>query len=228
MRAPARAGARSRSWCFWGRAVHVLTYRTERRRTLPPVRLERFEPHFAELVASWVRSEREAYWLAPHTPPPITAERVVAWSVAGRHPLQLMEAGMPVPVAYGELNVLNAAGREYWLGHLIVDCTRRGRGLGVRLVELLIERGFQRLGARRISLVVFTDNLVAQRSYRAAGMRDEGYEVHHFPAYGTSERLLRMAIEDWMQVGAVTGSGRASSWRPESARPPRCGTCAPS
>jgi RimJ/RimL family protein N-acetyltransferase len=160
--------------------------------------LERFEPRYAGLVASWVCSEREAYWLAPHTPPPITAERVVGWAVDGRHPLQLIEAGTPVPVAYGELNVLNAAAREYWLGHLIVDRARRGRGLGVRLVELLIERGFRRLGARRISLVVFPDNLVAQRSYRAAGMHDEGYEVHHFPAYGTRERLLRMAIEDWM------------------------------
>lgn len=178
--------------------MHVLTNRTESRGTRPPTRLERFDPRHAELVASWVRSEREAYWLAPHTPPPITAERVLGWSVEGRHALQLMEGGTPVPVAYGELNVLNAAAREYWLGHLIVDPDRRGRGLGVRLVELLIERGFRRLGARRISLVVFTDNVVAQRSYRSAGMRDEGYEVHRFPAYGTSERLLRMAIEDWM------------------------------
>jgi RimJ/RimL family protein N-acetyltransferase len=178
--------------------MRVLTDRTEPRRTSPPTRLERFDPRHTELVASWVRSEREAYWLAPHTPPPITAERVLAWSMEGRHPLQLMEGGALAPVAYGELNVLNASAREYWLGHLIVDPERRGRGLGVRLVELLIQRGFQHLGARRISLVVFTDNLVAQRSYRAAGMREEGYEVHRFPAYGTSERLLRMGIEDWM------------------------------
>ncbi|HMQ15635.1 MAG TPA: N-acetyltransferase [Phycisphaerae bacterium] len=157
------------------------------------LRLERFRPGCAPLVASWVRDAREAYWLAPHSPPPITPASVLGWASPGRRPFQLVGAGA-APVAYGEINVLNAERAEYWLGHLIVDPAQRGRRHGVRLVRELVRFGFAALAASRISLVVFEDNENAIACYRSAGMRDDGREFHRFAACGTSASLLRMAV----------------------------------
>jgi len=156
------------------------------------LRLRAFEPRYAARVVSWVRGSREAYWLAPRTKPPLTAAKVCAWSGPGRSPLMLMAGAEAEPLAYGELNLLNEACGEYWLGHLVVDPWQRGCGLGRRLTELLLQRAFQRCGARRVSLVVFPDNHAAIGCYRAAGLVEDGHETHWFAPYRRHERLLRL------------------------------------
>ncbi|MEW6249512.1 MAG: GNAT family N-acetyltransferase [Planctomycetota bacterium] len=155
-------------------------------------RLAPFDPRWAEHVVAWVRTPLEAYWLAPKTPPPLTAERLVSWRGADQQPFMLLAPGSPGPVAYGELNRLSGTRREYWLGHLIVDPNQRGRGLGVQLTRLLLAEAFDHRGARRVTLVVFPENQVALRCYRAAGMCEDGCEWHYFPAYDRRESLVRL------------------------------------
>jgi len=151
-----------------------------------------FEDEHAARVASWVLNEREAYLLAPRTPPPLTAEKIRGWVGPGRQQFLLIEIGKKRPVGYGELNVLRTEERHFWLGHLIVDPRRRGRGLGTRLTRLLLERAFNQQGARRVTLVVFAENHRALACYRAAGLRDAGFEMHCFPPYDRQVRLLKM------------------------------------
>lgn len=159
------------------------------------VRLDPFDPRHAALVASWVRDAREAFQLAPRTPPPMTAERIAQWGCEPGHmALQLVEVGRDAPVAYGEVNLLNPEQGEYWLGHLLVDPARRGERLGFELTRQLVHRAFARLAARRVSLVVFPDNERAISVYKAAGFFPDGFELHEFPAYGLQERLLRMTV----------------------------------
>lgn len=154
--------------------------------------LEAFQPGRAELVVSWVQSRQESFWLAPRTPPPLTATEIVGWQGPGRSAHTLFTPDYPVPVGYGELNVLNGAARTYWLGHLIVAPAQRDRGYGLQLTRLLLRQAFSRHGAREVSLVVFPENRAAIRCYRAAGLRDDGCERHEFPAYGVQVELLRM------------------------------------
>ncbi len=161
--------------------------------TIPACRLLPFQPSCADLVMSWVTDAREAFWIAPRTPPPLTAAEVLNWQVPGHQAHLLVEAGRAAPLGYGELNVLNGAERRYWLGHLIVDPAQRGRGCGLQLTRFLLWQAFARQGAADVTLVVFPDNARAIACYRAAGMRDNGYETHDFPAYGRRVRLLRMA-----------------------------------
>jgi RimJ/RimL family protein N-acetyltransferase len=165
----------------------------QRAGSVSELRLEPFDPAQAERVAGWVRNEREAYWFAPKTTPPIAARDIRGWGVAGHEQLQLLPAGAKEPVAYGELNALHGAHGQYWLGHLIVDPGLRGQGIGQVLTRLLLNRAFRQLRARRVSLVVFPDNATAIACYRAAGMREDGFEEHDLPAYGARARLLRMA-----------------------------------
>ena len=151
-----------------------------------------FDPHFAPRVLSWVRDPLEAYWLAPRTSPPLTVRKILDWAAVGHNLLMLLTPEQPDPLAYGEVNVLLQRQREYWLGHLIVDPRHRGRGLGRQLTRLLLRRAFQRYNARRVSLVVFPENVAAVASYHAVGMQEDGYEIHAFKAYGRRKRLLRM------------------------------------
>ena len=163
------------------------------RTTTPACRLLSFHPSCADLVMSWVSDAREAFWIAPRTPPSLTAAEVLNWQVPGHQAYLLAEAGRAPPIGYGELNVLNGAARRYWLGHPIVDPAQRGRGCGLQLTRLLLRQAFAQHGSVDVTLVVFPDNTRAIACYRAAGMRENGYETHEFPAYGRRVRLLRMA-----------------------------------
>ncbi len=164
-----------------------------RRRTAPIYRLVPFNPPWADRVVSWVCNAQETYWLAPQTPPPLTATRLLSWQKPGHHPFLLFEPGDQQPIGYGELNELTGGYRQYWLGHLIVDPARRGRGYGKLLAQMLLREAFEQRGARRVTLVVFPENERAVACYRAAGMHDDDYETHDFPAYRRRESLLRLA-----------------------------------
>lgn len=145
-------------------------------------------------VAGWVRNATDAYHLAPRTWPPITEQRVREWGGYGCEQLVLIDSCGSRPVAYGELNLLSSRKAEYWLGHLIVDPDRRGMGLGRELTSLLLKRAFEQKRAKRVSLVVFSDNRAAVECYKASGMQVDGWEMHDLPPYGRRERLLRMAV----------------------------------
>lgn len=157
----------------------------------PTLRLTPFDQRYAELVVAWVRDPQEGFWLAPRTAPPLTADKVRAWTQPGRNPFMLVEGDAPEPLAYGEANALRHTRNEYWLGHLIVDPHYRGRGLGRRLTELLLRQAFHVYRARRVSLVVFRQNAPAVATYRSTGMRADGYETHRFGPSRRPERLLR-------------------------------------
>ena len=160
----------------------------------PLLQVAPFQDGWAGLVASWVRDDDELYELAPRLLPPMTAAKVCSWQAPGRRPWLLYESERARPIGYGELNVLGAADREYWLGHIIIDPVERGRGLGMELVRQLMGLAFDELGARITSLVVFPSNAAAVACYRAAGLRAIGHESHYFRARRRQCRLLRMAI----------------------------------
>ncbi len=167
------------------------------RRLSQACRLLPFQPAWAELVVSWVQDAREAYWLAPLTAPPLTPVEVLRWHKPDHNPFALVVQHNPDPIGYGEVNRLEGRNREYWLGHLIVDPRRRGKGYGAQLTRLLLREAFEERGARRVTLVVFPHNEAARACYRAAGMREDGYEWHTFPAYGRRESLVRFAATRW-------------------------------
>ena len=157
-------------------------------------RLARFDPAWAVEIPGWIRNPQETYWLAPHSPPPITAAEVVRWQTPAHVGHFLCMPDSPRPVGYGEVNCLNEKERRYWLGHLIIDPEYRGRGLGRELTWLLIRRALDHHAARSVTLVVFPDNHAAIAAYRAAGMSDDGSEAHTFENYGTTVLMRRMAV----------------------------------
>ncbi len=153
-----------------------------------------FTDDYASFVASWVRSEAELLWLAPGTPPPLTAEKVAAWKQERRERLLLWNGRDDHPIAYAELNDMPHARFQMWIGHFLLNPAHRGRAWGVRFAQALLARAFLECGASDVLLVVFPDNVRAIRCYERAGMIEMGQERKRFKTTGREHLFTRMGI----------------------------------
>ncbi len=146
-------------------------------------------------MATWVRSEQDLTWLAPGTPPPLTARKVLAWRNEFCSPQVLIAEDEPVPCGYCELNRMRSNPARYWLGHVILKPSHRGQGIGRLLVELLLRQAFAERNAAGVSLVVFPDNAAAIACYERCGFVVTRQEHHQFKRTGQRHRLLRMELD---------------------------------
>lgn len=146
------------------------------------------------MIATWVRGDRELLWLAPRTQPPLTAAKVMAWGREREHRFLLWDAVSGSAVGYSELNEMPGERDSYWIGHFLVDPSRRGRGIGRRFVHALLCQAFQGWNAREVSLVVFPENQSAILCYERNGMETNGREFKYFKETRRRHEFLRMAI----------------------------------
>jgi len=63
-------------------------------------------------------------------------------------------------------------------GFVIVDDSKRGKGYGKQMLHLAIDYAQRKLGARKISLGVFCDNLSAIECYKSVGFRITGEDAY--------------------------------------------------
>ena len=153
-----------------------------------------FDRDFAPMVASWVYSDRELFWLAPRTEPPLTSGKVIAWCTPASSPLLLWHNDENDPIGYAELNFMPGEKTHLWIGHCLIRPDRRGMGFGHRIVELLLREAFDRRRALAVSLVVFPDNAAAIRCYRTAGFVHVREQFKYMPATGRQHCMLEMRI----------------------------------
>jgi len=155
-----------------------------------------FDNLYAPTIASWIWDDRQLAWLAPSTQPPLTAVKVVSW----KRPLSQRMLGTiksnPLPIAYGELNPMSKDPGHLWIGHVVLDPNYRQRGLGRGFVEAICRVGWDQMGADRISLIVFPDNLPAIKCYQRVGFQEIGEEHHAFGGRGPRLRLLRLEFKN--------------------------------
>ena len=159
----------------------------------PDVVLAPFRKAHAATLASWVPTDDELRLLAPSTPPPLTATKILEWQRPRGHSyVGLIEGGRSAG-AYAELNPVGQEPNHLWLGHCLVRTDLRGRGIGRAFVQSLLCRAFEELGAIRISLIVFPQNQAAVRCYLHTGFVHVGDEWHSFDRR-PPDRLLRLEI----------------------------------
>ncbi len=158
------------------------------------LRLGPFDRRCADVIARWADTPERLRLLAPGTDSPLTAEKVVGWVRPNGHALTLVRGGESRPIGYGELNPMRVERDHFWVGHVVLDPRERGRGLGRSFVRGLVSHGFDRLGAKKLSLIVFPENAPAIRCYRGVGFVQVGEEYHDFKRNGERSRLLRFEI----------------------------------
>lgn len=105
-----------------------------------------------------------------------TPQERATWLAARdeRHPVFVAELD-GVVVAWGSLNAFNPRPAYRWVADfsVYVDRTRRGHGLGGRLLDHLIAEA-QRLGYHKLVLAAFPFNDAGMRLYRSRGFREVG------------------------------------------------------
>ena len=63
-------------------------------------------------------------------------------------------------------------------GFVIVDDSKRGKGYGKQMLHLAIDYAQRELGAQKITLGVFCDNLSAVECYKSVGFRITGADAY--------------------------------------------------
>ncbi len=166
--------------------------------------LRPFDPTLAATVVSWVPTDQDLLWLAPRTDPPLTPQKVLDWRGERNTMYLLYGDDSSAPCGYGEVNRIKSSSEQLWLGHIIVDPEVRGRGIGLRFVNLLLGQAFGVPDIQSVSLVVFPDNLSAVGCYLKAGFNCTRVEYHRFRP-NRKRRMLRMDVlrGDWLKSRAA-------------------------
>ncbi len=147
-------------------------------------------------VAGWVETPADLFILAPATPPPLTAEKVRAWTSERDTPLLLWPMRGPAPVGYAELNVMAHDARNLWIGHLIVPKPLRGQGIGYIFMQHLLQRAFEENRAHSVNLVVFPENDIAVHCYLKCGWRKDSIHYKTFEHRPGKYKMTRMKITE--------------------------------
>ena len=136
--------------------------------------LRTYQPSDATMITSWLKSEYlMRQWCADrYERYPVTPEDMNRYherNIDGQHSSALTMTDGDVIVGYITLRTPADDPTEQRLGFVIVDDSKRGRGLGKTLVSMAVKYAFETLGATKVSLGVFENNPSAIHCYEAMG-----------------------------------------------------------
>ena len=191
-----------------------------------------YKPSDAAMITSWLKSEYlMRRWCANrYEHYPVTPEDMKAYHeryIDGQHSRAMtMTDGRDI-VGYITLRTPADDSTEQRLGFVIVDDSRRGRGLGKALVSMAVEYAFATLGATKVSLGVFENNPSAIHCYEAVGFRrvtvpiTESYFcmgetwncIEMELTISDRERLRDMTLEELWQLFPIDLTPYQPQWR---------------
>ena len=136
--------------------------------------LRPYQPSDATVITSWLKSEyRMRQWCADrYERYPVTPEdmnRYYERYIDGQHSRALTMVDGSDIVGYITLRIPADDPAEQRLGFVIVDDSKRGRGLGKALVSMAVRYAFETFGSMKVSLGVFENNPSAIHCYEAVG-----------------------------------------------------------
>ena len=94
------------------------------------------------------------------------------------------------------LRYVNGNHSSLRIGFVIVDNSKRGLGLGKKMIQLAIDYAFRIAGAGRLTIGVFENNEAAYHCYKAAGFHDVPQESGMIcELFGEKWRILELALD---------------------------------
>ncbi len=168
------------------------------------IRLRPYKPCDAERVLSWCGDE-ETFLLwggARFGAFPLPAEAVNRKYLTENGDCAEPDNFYPVtacegsePVGHFIIRYLHGDPHILRFGWVIVDGSRRGRGIGRQMLTLGLRYAFGILGAEKVTIGVFEHNLPAYRCYRACGFRlAAGQPGQTEEILGEPQRVVEMEI----------------------------------
>ena len=152
----------------------------------------------AAVITSWLKSEYlMRQWCADrYERYPVTPEDMNTYykkSIDGQHSRALTMTDGDDIVGYITLRTPADNPTEQRLGFVIVDDSKRGRGLGKSLVSMAIDYAFSELKAAKVSLGVFENNPSAIHCYESAGFhRVSRQESESYKCLGETWNCIEM------------------------------------
>lgn len=160
--------------------------------------LRTYQPSDAALITSWLKSEYlMRQWCADrYERYPVTPEEMNTYherNIDGQRSLALTMTDSDDIVGYITLRIPADDPTEQRLGFVIVDDSKRGRGLGKTLVSMAIKYAFETLGAMKVSLGVFENNPSAIHCYEASGFhRVLRHDTESYECLGETWNCIEM------------------------------------
>ena len=160
--------------------------------------LRPYQPSDAAVITSWLKSEYlMRQWCANrYERYPVKPEDMTAYheeNIDGLHSRALTMTDGNEIVGYITLRTPADNSAEQRLGFVIVDDSKRGRGLGKALVSMAVKYAYEELGAPKVSLGVFENNPFAIHCYEAAGFhRVSRPEAESYQCLGETWNCIEM------------------------------------
>lgn len=164
--------------------------------------LRPYKPLDAAVITSWLKNEYlMRQWCADrYERYPVTLEDMNTYherNIDGQHSRALTMTDGDDIVGYITLRTPADNHTEQRLGFVIVDDSKRGRGLGKVLVSMAVKYAFEELGAKKVSLGVFENNLSAIHCYEAAGFhRVSLSETESYECLGETWNCIEMELKN--------------------------------
>lgn len=162
--------------------------------------LRPYQPSDVAVITSWLKSEylmrqwcADRYERYPVTPEDMNAYH--AMYIDGQRSRALTLTDGDDIVGYITLRIPADDSTEQRLGFVIVDDSKRGRGLGKALVSMAVKYAFETLGATKVSLGVFENNPSAIHCYESAGFRCVSLpETESYECLGETWNCIEMEL----------------------------------
>lgn len=160
--------------------------------------LRPYQPSDAAMITSWLKSEYlMRQWCADrydHYPvSPEDMNRYYERYIDGQRSLAFTMVDVNEVVGYITFRIPADDQTERRLGFVIVDDSKRGRGLGKALVSMAVRYAYEELGATKVSLGVFENNPSAIHCYEAAGFhRVQRLETESYECLGETWKCIEM------------------------------------
>lgn len=157
-----------------------------------------YQPSDAAVITSWLKSEYlMRQWCADrYAHYPVTPEDMNTYHkryIDGQRSRALTMVDGNDIVGYITLRTPADDSTEQRLGFVIVDDSKRGRGLGKTLVSMAVRYAFETLGAMKVSLGVFENNPSAIHCYEAAGFHQVSRpETESYKCLGETWNCIEM------------------------------------
>ncbi len=160
-----------------------------------------YKPSDAAVITLWLKSKYiMRQWCADrYEHYPVTPEDMNAYHaryIDGQCSRALTMTEGDDIVGYITLRTPAGNPTEQRLGFVIVDDSKRGRGLGKALVSMAVKYAFDTLGAMKVSLGVFENNQSAIHCYEAAGFHRLSLpETESYECLGETWNCIEMEVK---------------------------------
>ncbi|WP_173917341.1 GNAT family N-acetyltransferase [Halobacillus sp. Marseille-Q1614] len=143
------------------------------------LRLENFTEKDEQQLIAWISDPRLlVQWAGSSFTFPLTSEQLEIYrQKANCQIYKAVEGGLTV--GHAALKNIDHINRSARVGHIFISSEERGKGLGLKMLEALLEVSFNELQLHKVSLGVFDFNEPAVHTYKKAGFQIDGCLLDH-------------------------------------------------